>query len=53
MIDEPYAVVQAALVRLVIFLPGICQKRDIFFTLGPGGRDSQDFCCCEYDNAVE
>lgn len=34
MIDEPYAFVQAAMVRLVILLPGICQKRDISLDLG-------------------
>lgn len=41
MIDEPYAVVQAALVRLVIFFPCICQMRDTSFALGLGGRDGQ------------
>ena len=53
MIDEPYAVVQAALVRIVIFLDSICQKCDIFVIFVPGGRDSQAFCRCEYDIAVE
>ena len=36
MIDEPYAFVKAALVRLVIFLPEIRQKRDISWVQADG-----------------
>jgi hypothetical protein len=53
MIEEPYAVVQAALVRIVIFLPDICQTRDFNFAFGPGGRNGPEFCRRESDNAVE
>lgn len=49
-IDEPYAVVQAALVRFDISIP---DKHDVFIAFGSGGRNSEGFCRRESDAVVE
>ena len=53
MIEEPYAVAQAALVRIFYISYYLSDLRRQLLPSGPGGRYSSEFCRCESDNAVK